>query len=168
MGSSLSMLWGTNDNVIDPATNLSGKQKKLVLSTWNILKKDPTSTGVAIMTAYFKKYPEYQKFFVSFKDIPLEELPGNHKFQAHCLNVITALGIAIDAINNPPLLEASLTNLGERHRKRGQTREHFDHLKVVVLEVLSASLGSKYTLEVRDAWSRTLDTTFECICKELS
>lgn len=52
MGSSLSMLWNSsNDNVIDPVTNLSGKQKKLVQNTWSILKKDPVGTGVAIMTA---------------------------------------------------------------------------------------------------------------------
>ena len=52
MGSSLSMFWvSSNDNVIDPATNLSGKQKRLLTNTWTILKKDPIGTGVAIMTA---------------------------------------------------------------------------------------------------------------------
>ncbi|XP_051158534.1 globin isoform X2 [Leptopilina boulardi] len=169
MGSSLSMLWNSsNDNVIDPVTNLSGKQKKLVQNTWSILKKDPVGTGVAIMIAYFKKYPEYQKLFASFKDVPLEELPNNKKYQAHCLNIVTALGSVIDAINDPPLMEASLISLGERHRKRGQTKEQFDQLKAVIMEILGVSLGSKFTPETRDAWNKTLDVAFECLYKAYS
>jgi hypothetical protein len=77
------------------------------------------------LLSFFNKYPEYQKFFPAFKDVTLEELPTNKKFQAHCLNVVTALNNVIDSINDLALLEANLIGIGERHHRRGQTKEQF-------------------------------------------
>ena len=73
----------------------------------------------------FEKYPAYQNDFGAFKDLSLDELRANKKFQAHCMNVVTALNNVIDSINDPALLEASLSIIGERHAKRGQTKEQF-------------------------------------------
>lgn len=52
MGSSMSLFWGSaNDNVLDPATGLTGRQKKLVQNMWAIVRKEPIPNGVAIMIA---------------------------------------------------------------------------------------------------------------------
>lgn len=74
---------------------------------------------------FFKKYPEYQRYFPAFKDTPLTELPANKRFQAHCASVITALNNVIDSLHDPALMEASLIGLAERHKNRGQTKEEF-------------------------------------------
>lgn len=74
---------------------------------------------------FFKKYPEYQRYFNAFKDIPINELPDNKRFQAHCASVITALSNVIDSLHDPGLMEASLIGLAERHKKRGQRKEEF-------------------------------------------
>lgn len=58
-------------------------------------------------------------------DTPLNELPANKRFQAHCASVITALNNVIDFLHDPGLMEASLIGLVERHKKRGQTKEEF-------------------------------------------
>ncbi|OXU22325.1 hypothetical protein TSAR_012070 [Trichomalopsis sarcophagae] len=169
MGSSVSLFWGSaNDNVLDPATGLTGRQKKLVQNMWAVVRKEPIPNGVAIMLAYFKKYPEYQKVFTHFKDVPLEELSANKKFQAHCLNIVTALNNVIDSINDPALLEANLVAIGERHHRRGQTKEQFLHLKEVIAEVLRQKLGAKFTAETAEAWNKTIDAAYTGIFQPFS
>lgn len=79
---------------------------------------------------FFKKYPEYQRYFTAFMDTPLNELPANKRFQAHCASVITALNNVIDFLHDPGLMEASLIGLVERHKKRGQTKEEFQVRKL--------------------------------------
>lgn len=153
----------SDDNRVDPATGLTERQKKLVQNTWAVIRKDEVGSGVAVMTAFFKKYPEYQRHFAAFKDTPLDELPGNKRFQAHCASVITALSSVIDSLHDPGLMEASLISLAERHKKRGQTKEEFQNLKDVVLEVLRQALGKQFTAEVAEAWSKTLEAAFSKI-----
>ncbi|XP_058798119.1 globin [Phymastichus coffea] len=164
MGSSLSLFWGSaNDNVVDPATGLTGRQKKLVQSTWALCRKDPIASGVAIMTAFFKAHPDYHQDFAGFKDVPLDELPGNKKFQAHCLAVVTTLSNVIDSMNDTELLAANLVSIGEKHNKRGQTKQQFLDLKEVMMEVLRQKLGAKFTAETSEAWNKTLDAAYSII-----
>lgn len=155
--------FSSDENRVDPATGLTEKQKKLVQNTWGIIRKDEVGSGIAVMTAFFKKYPEYQRHFEAFKEISLEELPGNKRFQAHCASVITALSNVIDSLHDPGLMEASLIALAQRHKKRGQTMEQFENLKHVVLDVLRQALGKQFTPEVAEAWSKTLDAAFSKI-----
>ncbi|XP_011497852.1 PREDICTED: globin [Ceratosolen solmsi marchali] len=164
MGSSGSLFWSSsNDSAVDPGIGLTARQKKLVQNTWAIVRKDPIVNGMAIMIAFFKKYPEYQKLFSAFKDVALEELSANKKFQAHCLNVVTALNNIIDSINDLALLEANLLGIGERHHRRGQTKEQFLNLKDVILDVLRQKLGAKFTCETSVAWSKTIDAVIDGI-----
>ncbi|CAK9834328.1 unnamed protein product [Anthophora retusa] len=158
----------TDDNRIDQATGLTERQKKLVQNTWAVIRKDEVGSGVAVMTAYFKKYPDYQRYFTAFMDTPLNELSANKRFQAHCASIITALNNVIDFLHDPGLMEASLIGLAERHKKRGQTEEQFQNLKEVILEVLRQALGRQFTTEVAEAWSKTLDVVFTKIYQVLA
>lgn len=81
---------------------------------------------LVILFRFFKTYPEYQRYFSAFADVPFDELPANKRFQAHCVSVITALNSVIDSLHDPGLMEASLISLGERHKRRGQTKEEFE------------------------------------------
>lgn len=169
MGTFLRLFWGSasDDNKVDPATGLTAKQKKIVQSTWATLRKNPVATGTTIMSALFKKHPEYQELFPAFKDVPLEELPANKRFQAHSGSVVTALNNIIDSLNDPGLLEANLLTLGERHGQRGQTKQQFENLKQVLVDVLREALGSKFTADAAEAWSKTLDAAYAHIFKGL-
>ncbi|XP_003707185.1 globin 1 [Megachile rotundata] len=150
----------SDDNRIDQATGLTEKQKKLVQNTWSIIRKDEVGAGVLVMCAFFKKYPSYVQYFEAFKDIPLDQLPDNKRFQAHCASVIAALNNVIDSLHDPGLMEASLTGLAERHKNRGQKKEEFQNLKEVILQVLRQALGKQFTPEVAEAWNKTLDVAF--------
>ncbi|KZC04551.1 Globin [Dufourea novaeangliae] len=133
----------SNDNRIDQATGLTEKQKRLVQNTWAVVRKDEVGSGIAVMTAFFNKYPETQRQFSAFKDIPLNELPNNKRFQAHCTSVITALSNVIDSLHDPGLMEASLIGLAERHKKRGQRKVEFQiatEIDVPELRLLASKL----------------------------
>ena len=52
MNSILKLFWtSNNDNAVDSATGLTARQKKLVQNTWAAVRKDPVSSGVAVMIA---------------------------------------------------------------------------------------------------------------------
>ncbi|KMQ93555.1 globin 1 [Lasius niger] len=107
---------------------MTERQKRLVQNTWAIARKDEVSAGLAIMIALFKQYPEYQKQFKSFKDVPIDELPKNKRFQAHCVSIISTFGKLIELMYDPELMQASLTNVIEKHKTRGQTQEQFEEV----------------------------------------
>ncbi|XP_026669091.1 globin [Ceratina calcarata] len=151
---------GPGEDRVDPATGLTERQKKLVQNTWAVIRKDEARSGVAVMTAFFGKYPDYQKNFPAFADTPLDELAGNKRFQAHCMSIVAALNDVIDSLHDPGLMEATLIGLAERHKKRGQTTEQFQNLKEILLNVLSQGLGRQYTQEVAEAWDKTLEAAF--------
>ncbi|XP_033337854.1 cytoglobin-2 [Megalopta genalis] len=156
------------DNRLDEATGLTDRQKRLVQNTWTVIKKDQVNSGVAVMIAYFTKYPVYQQEFQPFKDMPLPELPANKKFQAHCANIIAALNSVIDSLHDPGLMDANLIMLAERHKNRGQTEQQFQDMKQVILDVFRQILGKQFTPEVAEAWNITVERTFSKICNVLA
>ncbi|KAI4495508.1 hypothetical protein M0802_008722 [Mischocyttarus mexicanus] len=160
-------LW-TNDSKLDEKLGLTEGQKKLVQNTWAIIKKDQVASGVAVMLAYFKKHPEHQQSFKPFKDMSLEELPGNKRFQAHCAGIIATISSAIDSLQDFDLLVANIEIFTERHRKRGQKVNEFEDLKPVVAEVLKEAIGEEYTPEVEEAWAKTLDVFFATVYANLA
>lgn len=51
MGSMLSYFFGyPDDDTVDPKLGLTGREKRLVKETWNILRANSIDTGIAIMT----------------------------------------------------------------------------------------------------------------------
>ncbi|XP_043262258.1 globin-like [Colletes gigas] len=164
MGSILSNFYGhPNDDVIDPNIGLTGKEKRLVKETWSILNADSVNTGVAIMSSYFKQYPQYQKVFHAFKDIPVDELPTNNKFRAHCQFIISTLNNAFCALDDVCLMNETLLSTGQRHGRRGQSRQEFIDLKGVMMKVMKDALKTKFSAEVEAAWDKTIDVAFSKI-----
>ena len=52
MSSFLRFFWNSgNDNIIDPAIGLTSRQKKIIQSTWAVVRKDPVASGLAVMIA---------------------------------------------------------------------------------------------------------------------
>ncbi|KAL0124053.1 hypothetical protein PUN28_006089 [Cardiocondyla obscurior] len=66
-------------------------------------------------------------------------------------------------MHDPELMEASLINLTEKHKNRGQTQKQFENLKQVILNLFPSLFGKQYTPDVQEAWKKTLDLTFSKI-----
>ncbi|XP_053975240.1 cytoglobin-1-like [Hylaeus anthracinus] len=161
MGSILSYFYGyPDDGILDPNVGLTGKEKRLVRETWNTIYANSVNTGVAIMSSYFKQYPQYHKVFPAFKDIPLDELSANMKFKAHCQFIMSTLSNAFNALDDIALMETILQSTGQKHGRRGQGRQEFIDLKGVMMEVMKNDLKSKFSPEVEAAWSKMIDVAF--------
>ncbi|XP_011170918.1 cytoglobin-2 isoform X2 [Solenopsis invicta] len=156
-----------NDNKVDEKLGLTEKQKRLVQNTWAIVRKDEVSIGVALVLAYFKQYPEAQKEFKAFKDVPIDELSKNKRFQAHCANIVATIGKVIEQMHDPELMEASVINFTEKHKNRGQTQKQFENLKQMMLDVFPSVFGKQYTPEVQEAWKKMLDLIYSKIYQTL-
>jgi len=74
---------------------------------------------------FFEANPSYQKNFKSFKDVPLEDLPRNSKFQAHAINVMYALTSVVDNLDDTGCLVEMLMKLGQNHYRHGISRQEF-------------------------------------------
>ena len=96
-----------------------------------------------VFYSYFKQYPEAQKEFKAFKDVPIDELSKNKRFQAHCANIIATLGKVIEQMHDPELMEASVINFTEKHKIRGQTVKQFEASKCLA-SCLLHSLHNDY------------------------
>lgn len=152
-----------DDNKLDEKIGMTEKQKRLLQNTWAIARKDEVSAGVAIMIALFKQYPEYQKQFKPFKDVPIDELPKNKRFQAHCVNIISAISKLLEQMCDPELMQATLINLIEKHKNRGQTQEQFENLRQLLVKLFPSLFGKQYTQEAEEAWKKLLDLMYSVI-----
>lgn len=56
------------------AKPLTPENIQSIIDTWKIPSSTPTESGVAILTSFFKKFPNYQAYFKAFKNVPLELL----------------------------------------------------------------------------------------------
>lgn len=83
--------------------------------------------------SYFKKFPEHQQSFPAFKNMPIDQLNDNKKFQAHCAGIIATISTVIDSLQDFDLLVANITVFAERHRKRGQTVKSFEVYMIIFI-----------------------------------
>ncbi|CAG9767109.1 unnamed protein product [Ceutorhynchus assimilis] len=165
MGTIVSYILPTNTGRTDdpnPVTTLTSRDRYLVKTSWAKLMKNPTDSGVALLSLFFQKYPEYVELF-PFKDIPASEFSSNTRFRAHANSVIYALSSVVDALNDTDLLIQILTKTGSTHVSRNVTPDGFNHLKESAIELFSALFKND---EV-EAWKKTLNVAFSVILKGL-
>ncbi|KAG5894654.1 hypothetical protein JTB14_017366 [Gonioctena quinquepunctata] len=142
----------------DPVTGLTSREKYLIKSSYEAVRKNPVEHGVGILNLLFKKYPEALELF-PFRDIPLNELPNNPRYRAHCNSVIYGFTAIVDALDNNELLVTILTKVGETHVPRNVFEESFTQLEGIVIEYFSPLLNG----EELAAWDKTLKVAFNVI-----
>lgn len=123
------------------APALTAAQVQIIKDSWEVPKKNPTDSGEAILLRFFEKYPHNQQKFHSFKNIPLSSLKGSAGFRSHANRIMVVFQNAMDAFDSDDVM-GTLVNLwtpvAESHAKRHITKESFNELKDVILEVMTA------------------------------
>jgi len=67
--------------------------------------------------------------------------------------LMSMLGAAVGALNEPDALIPKLKALGARHVTYGATTAHYDVVGEALLWTLERGLGEAFTAEVRKAWT---------------
>lgn len=113
---------------------------------------------------FFTENPTYQENFKSFKDVPLSELRGNKKLLAHATNVIYAITMLVDNIEDTEVLVEMLQKLSKNHARRQIKLEHFEKLKGTLVGLLKEKLGPNLmNEEAVNAWSKTYDVILSVV-----
>ena len=68
-------------------------------------------------------------------------------------NLMQALSVAVDSLDQPETLLPFLRDLGTRHAGYGVQPEHYDMAGTALLETLDAGLGAAFTPECQAAWA---------------
>ncbi len=78
-----------------------------------------------MLYSFFTGYPEYQKVFRGFAEIPIDQLATNKRLIAHGFTVMTAISGLVDNLEDPEVLTELLLNTGRNHKKRELTPGDF-------------------------------------------
>lgn len=140
----------------DPKTGLTPREKNLVRDTWSIVRKDVKANAIAIFLMLFRRYPEYQKLFSAFADVPAEQLPGNTRLAAHAMSVAYAITALVDNLDDADCLVELVRKTATNHSRRPVTVAHFENTTAVIVDTLKERLGSKMTPAAVSAWEKTL------------
>jgi len=147
---------------------LTSSEKGIVRDTWALVKKDIPGNGYDLFIRFFTENPEYQQLFKSFKDVPISELRGNKKVLAHASNVLYAITMLVDNIEDTEVLVEMLQKLAKNHRRRKITIEKFENLKISLVGHLQEKLGPELMNdEAVAAWDKTYGVILSVIKKGL-
>lgn len=105
---------------------------------------------------FFAENPSYQKLFKALKDVPHSELKDNKKMLAHATNVMYAVTMLVDNIDDTEVLVEMLSKLARNHSRRKISVEMFENLKISLMGTLKEKLGSDLMNdEAVCAWDKT-------------
>jgi hemoglobin-like flavoprotein len=121
---------------------LTSGDKDCVKATWAEVKKDVPGHSVDLFMRLFTAYPDYQKKFNKFKDVPFAELKGNKDLLDQATTVVNAMTKLVDIIDDANGFNEMVKKLGRDHYKRQVTVEHFQNFKGILMSLLKDKLGS--------------------------
>nr|CAH0102329.1 unnamed protein product [Daphnia galeata] len=158
----------SNDNPIDPVTGLSQREKDYIQQSWSHVRQDLKAAGLGFFQAFFTAHPDYQAKFKKFTNVPADKLAENKAFQVHAMNVMNAVTMVVDSLDDIPKLVNELKNLGESHGRNNIQVSHFRNLTVVLVAFLESALGPEHFPEdVKQSWIKALDVVVSVVATGL-
>uniref|UniRef100_A0A1W7RAG5 Globin n=1 Tax=Hadrurus spadix TaxID=141984 RepID=A0A1W7RAG5_9SCOR len=145
-----------NIDIPDSELGLTKKEKGGIKQTWQVLKKDLKGTGVEVFVRFFTVYPDYQKLFRAFADVPLSELKQNKKLIAHATSVIYSLSSLVESLDDVENLKELTIKISESHLPRGVSKQQFAELGKVIVEFFEEKLGKLLTPAAKTGWEKLL------------
>ncbi|KAK9743926.1 Globin [Popillia japonica] len=151
-----------SSNEADPVTGFTQREKYLVTSSFELVKKDMVGAGTRLFMNLFEQKPEYQEYF-SFKDIPRKDLPNSPKFKAHAVTVMYALSSFIANLDETDIFMHLLKKNANSHIQKHIPAEAFDFVPKILVNIIKEIFGSKIDEEGVNAWNKVLTVAFKVI-----
>ncbi|XP_075687404.1 hemoglobin subunit beta-2-like [Rhinoderma darwinii] len=130
------------------------EERAAISSTWS--KVNAEKDGHEALTRLLVVYPWTQRYFSSFGNLSnVTAISGNAKVKAHGKKVLTAVGNAIQHLDDVKhyFADLSKTHAQELH----VDPENFKRLGEVLVIVLASKLGSAFTPQVEAAWEKFIN-----------
>ncbi|XP_073402733.1 hemoglobin subunit beta-2-like [Dendrobates tinctorius] len=129
----------------------TAEEKAFINSTW--AKVNVEADGHETLSRLLIVYPWTQRYFSSFGNLSnVSAITGNAKVKAHGKKVLTAVGSAIQHIDD---VKHYLADLSRSHAQELHVDpENFKRLAEVLVIVLALKLGSAFTPQVQAAWEK--------------
>ncbi|MBN3303866.1 hemoglobin subunit epsilon-like [Amia ocellicauda] len=138
-------------------------ERKAIASVWS--KVDVESTGHQALVRLLIVYPWTQRYFSSFGNLSSSSaIMGNPKVKSHGKTVLTALG---DAVNNLDNIKETYSKLSELHSEKLHVDpENFRLLGETLIIVLAGKLGAEFTPAVQAAWQKLLGVVISALGRQ--
>ncbi|CAJ0926765.1 unnamed protein product [Ranitomeya imitator] len=129
----------------------TAEEKAFITSTW--AKVNVEADGHEALCRLLVVYPWTQRYFSSFGNLSnVTAISGNAKVKAHGKKVLTAVGSAIQHIDD---VKHYLADLSKSHAQELHVDpENFKRLTEVMVIVFAGKLGSSFTPQVQAAWEK--------------
>mmetsp|Transcript_99253 Transcript_99253/g.206799 ORF Transcript_99253/g.206799 Transcript_99253/m.206799 type:complete len:350 (+) Transcript_99253:273-1322(+) len=146
---------GLTDEVISKSAEpLTPAEIKLVQSTWaTAMTLGAENVGGLLFKKIFEIAPGALELF-SFKNEPDIKTWKNKKFLQHGLNVVNAVGAAVDGLNFFSTVLPVLKELAVKHVGYGVQAAHYDVVGKALMQTLRDGLGDSWTKPAQVAWAK--------------
>jgi len=177
MGGVLSALWSwlfppaqltlpPDADTPHPATGVTGRQRVAVQASWRLVAPDAKRHGIAIFIRLFKKHPETQLVFKSFKGQQPESLADNKRLAAHATTVMASVATLVDNLDDIDTLLELLNKVAENHKRRGLPIQYFEMVSNTIFDYLVETLGAALDRSGVEGWSNVFRAINSVIAAE--
>ncbi|KAI2805246.1 oxygen carrier [Blomia tropicalis] len=160
-------------------TKLNTKEIDLIRETWSHLRSDIAgfkTFGADLFIVFFQHYPDYQKQFKSFKDVPIsfstvsmQTMRYNKKLLAHGTYVMYTLSMIVDNLTNPETLDQMLKRFARNHYRRRIQITAFERLRDIFIVQLAERLGPElFGKKATIAWRKVFDYILNALDREFN
>ncbi|XP_069841461.1 hemoglobin subunit beta-2-like [Dendropsophus ebraccatus] len=132
----------------------TAEEKAAITSTWAQVNVE--EDGHDALARLLIVYPWTQRYFSSFGNLSnVTAISGNAKVHAHGKKVLTAIGGAIEHLDD---VKRHLADLSKSHAQElNVDPENFKRLGEVLVTVLASKLGAAFTPQVQAAWEKFIN-----------
>ncbi len=130
--------------ITDQDDNTMPSKETLIQESFNLIAPQANELARRFYARLFQNYPEVRPLFSS------TDMPSQEK------KLLSAIKLVVKNVDNMQSLDEVLHNMGQRHEGYGVKAGHYPAVADTLLSVMAELAGDKWTDEVQQAWSDSL------------